>query len=89
MAPNTLTNSLDFLKGNDVTDSIPFGKPAYTKTKIDPSTWRWSIPDDETLQKCLAHAKRMQENHPTWNPEKVARKVAEHFNLKPEAAEAL
>lgn len=42
---------------------------------------KWHIPDQETMNKCIAYSKRLQKNHPDWDKFKIARKVAEKFKL--------
>ncbi len=49
---------------------------------VEPDTM-YDVPDEETKKKCLAYSAKLQRNHPTWPPSKNARKVAEHFKLKP------
>lgn len=41
------------------------------------------IPDDEILAEVGRKTKKFFDNHKGWTPQKVARKVAEHFKLKP------
>jgi hypothetical protein len=87
MTTNPVTNSVDFIDRGVVIDSVPF-KKGNTKDKdsqqLKPEDLRanWQIPDDETLERCIGEAKKLQKNHPAWTPEKAARKVAEKFALK-------